>query len=135
MTANDDLDRIDQAALELAMEMARQEPGRDEQLDSMLEDRPWVDVAAFAAGCCQSRTLGLKPWEIPPCWVVDPDNADNTPHELKEHDGRRQAAKLRRQMRKFGISQWHPDPLAAIEAAKTGSWHRLGPMFHKEPRF
>jgi hypothetical protein len=118
MTVDDDLDPADKAALELAMQMARREEGRGAQLDAMLKGgEPWVTVAQFAAYCCQSTNLNLKPWEIPPCWV-DADDPDNTPHGPKENDGRHEAAKLRRQMRKYYISQWHPDPLAAIEIAK-----------------
>jgi hypothetical protein len=118
MMTSDDLDLLDKAALELAMQMARREEGRGEQLDAMLRSEPWEEVAQFAAYCCQTTNLRLRPWEIPPCWVIDPDDPDNTTHTPKENDSRRNAAKLRRQMRKHGISQWHPDPLAAIETAK-----------------
>jgi hypothetical protein len=120
MTVDDDLDLdlVDKAALELAMRMARREEGRGEQLDAMLKSEPWFTVAQFAAYCCQTTNLNLKPWETPPCWVIDPDDPDNTTHTPKENDGRRNAAKLRRQLRKHGISAWHPDPLAALESAK-----------------
>ena len=114
----DDLDPVDKAALELAMQMARQEDGRGEQLDAMLKGgEPWFTIAQFAAYCCQTTNLNLTPWETPPCWV-DGDDPDNTPRGPKELDGRVKAAKLCRQMRKLGISEWHHDPLAAIEAAK-----------------
>ena len=34
--------------------------------------------------------------------------------------GHRAAAELLRRMLALGISRWHPDPLAAIEAAEAG---------------
>ena len=55
------------------MEIARQEPDRREQLDGMLEDRPflpaqpWFEVASFAAYCVQGEALRLKLWQSPPC--------------------------------------------------------------------
>lgn len=116
MTA-DDLNPVDKAALELAMQMARREDGRGTQLDTMLKQgEPWFTVAQFAAYCCQTANLNLKPWEDPPMWV-DPDDPDNK-HNPQPTDGRHAAAKLLRQMRELGIAEWHPDPLAAIEAAK-----------------
>ena len=48
--------RNDRAALKLAIEQARNEDeGRAQQIDSMLEDQPWAEVATFAAFCCQTR--------------------------------------------------------------------------------
>jgi hypothetical protein len=42
----DSFSDVDQDALQRCMEMARHEPGRAEQLDSMLRDgRPWSEVA------------------------------------------------------------------------------------------
>jgi hypothetical protein len=57
---------------------------------------------------CQIHALHLKPWEEPPC-AADEDGPD-------ERD--KEAQRLLRQMLAFGVSRWHPDPLAAIEAAK-----------------
>ncbi|SFJ53445.1 hypothetical protein SAMN05216525_127100 [Bradyrhizobium sp. Gha] len=116
-------DDLDKAALELAMQMApRLEAGRGAQLDAMLAGgEPWLTVAQFAAYCCQTENLHLKPWETPPVWIDDPDDPDAGAYNPQPHDGRREAAKLRRQMRKLGISEWHPDPIAAIEAAKCAN--------------
>jgi hypothetical protein len=61
-----DLHPVDADALRRAMEIARQEPDRREQLDGMLEDRPflpaqpWFEVASFAAYCVQGEALRLK---------------------------------------------------------------------------
>jgi hypothetical protein len=65
--------KIDRQALELAMKLTRQKPDRVGQIDSMLEDRPWQDVAEFAAYHRKVQALRLKPWEHPPCWVHDPE--------------------------------------------------------------
>jgi hypothetical protein len=50
--------------------------------------------------------FALKPWQEPPCCVVDP----NEPRV-----GEEEAAKLLRRMLKAGISRWHPDPLRELE--------------------
>jgi hypothetical protein len=70
----------------------------------------------FAAACCQRQALLLKPWQIPPCRIRDPDQPDRSrDRRYGEIDGRYDAARLLRQMYDLGISRWHPDPLAAIE--------------------
>jgi hypothetical protein len=101
--------RHDRAALKLAVEQARAEDaGRDEQIRRMLRDDGWEEAATFAAYHCQIHALHLKPWEEPPCAADEggPDERD------------KEAQRLLRQMLALGVSRWHPDPLAAIEAAK-----------------
>ena len=95
--------KTDKAALKLAMEHARREPGRGEQLDDKLKDEPWEAVAQFAAYCAQSRSLRLKPWESPPCHADEGGD---------DHD-----AELLRKMLAAGVSRWHPSPLDALEEA------------------
>ena len=99
----------DRAALVLALTKCRAESRkRDRQITAMLlEPRPWQEVAEFAAYSTQMDSLKLKPWQLPPC-EVEPDD--------RQH---RQAAKLLREMLALGVSKYHPDPLAAIEAAKN----------------
>jgi len=100
--------KIDRDALKLAMKMAREEPdGRGEQLDRMLADREWFEVARFAAAHCQCRALGLKPWELPPVWV----GVGHDPH----------GEALWKRMRACGISRYHPNPIAACEAAENAA--------------
>ena len=98
----------DRAALTLALEQARRDRGRAEQLDDMLTERSWIEVATFAASCCQIASLCLKPWETPPCHV----EVDGTEPES------RAARELLREMLARGVSRWHPDPVRAIEAKR-----------------
>jgi hypothetical protein len=106
----------DKAALELAIDLARKgDRASQQQIDAMLKERPWQDVAEFAAYGCQCDALRLKPWQPPPCWA-EIDDQDN---EAGPISGHRAAAELLRRMQALGISRWHPDPLAAIEAAEA----------------
>jgi hypothetical protein len=107
----------DKAALELAIDLARKgDRTSQQQIDAMLKERPWQDVAEFAAYGCQCDALRLKPWQPPPCWA-EVDDQDN---EAGPISGHRAAAELLRRMLALGISRWHPDPLAAIETAEAG---------------
>jgi hypothetical protein len=110
------MDQKDREALEQAMAMARLESdGRSAQLDAKLKHEPWEDVAAFAASCCQSATLGLHPWQDPVC-DIDLDDV---------RDDDREGAELLRKMLAAGISRYEPDPMRALERAeKAGS--RIG---------
>jgi hypothetical protein len=105
------MEEHDLAALRRSMSIASEDPLRARQLDDMLKDRSWFDVASFASSCCQSRFLNLKPWESAP---ADTDNADSGP-----------AAELLRRMLAAGLSKFEPDPasaiLAAARAAKVAS--------------
>jgi hypothetical protein len=114
MTSDDDddtpplLTKTDIAALELALKLAREEsPGRAQQLALKLAEDGWWPTARFAAYSCQVDRLHLKPWEHPPCWCDDPDDYPD-----------REAARLLKRMLAAGISQFDPDPMAALEAAK-----------------
>ena len=109
------LSETDRAALELAIEIARkQDRGRREQIDDKLRREPWLEVGIFAAYCCQDRALRLKPWQLAPC-MVEADATDAPGHEPR---GARNAAALLRRMLSLNISRFHPDPVAAINAAE-----------------
>jgi len=98
----------DKAALTLAIEVTRREsPARRQQIDNFLATREWIHVATFCAGCAQSRSLRLPPWQPSPCFVGDMAAAlANT----DEQSGYRAAALLRQRMERCGVSRWHPDP-------------------------
>ena len=97
------LTKIDKAALELAMEIARKDASTRKQLDAKLKDESWQAVAEFAAYGCQIRSLKLRPWQDPPCFG-DPDG-------LKTED------QLARRLIDAGVSVWHPSPLEALQEA------------------
>ena len=103
--------RNDRAALKLALALAlarNESPGRAQQIDSMLEDQPWAEVATFASFCVQGTSLNLMPWDLPPCCASEDDDS--------KVDAA--AVKLLRMMLAAGVSRWHPDPLAALAEAK-----------------
>jgi hypothetical protein len=117
MTTKADLSKTDRAALELALEQMQAEgPEPAEQLEWKEAHFGWFDAATLAVYHCQRKALNLKPWESPPCWIDDPDEVMAKP---MNHRGEHQAAKLLRTMLDFGISSYHPDPVAAIEAARA----------------
>ena len=110
------LSRVDRDALVMAMEQARCDPLRAQQLDAKLEDETWAAVARFAAACCQERALALPPWQPAPC---DIPNIEAALQETDEKRGYRAAALLLQRMLAAGVSRWHPDPLRGLDEAET----------------
>lgn len=112
----------DRAALKLAIETySAWDIGCAEQIKALMRRDGWPRAAVFAASCCQSDVLDLKPWQIPPCHILNADNPDDglgPDQPGPASDGRHQAAQLLRRMLALGVSKYHPDPLAAIEAAE-----------------
>jgi hypothetical protein len=111
------LSAADRAALELALETARKlSPADRQQIDTMLKERSWREVAVFASHSAQEHSLRLQPWECwPPCKV----EVGDTDEPGLEHRSIRKSAALLRRMLALGISRWHPDPVGAIEAAEA----------------
>jgi hypothetical protein len=106
------LNATDRDALSRAIAAARAEDaGRRKQIDSMLADEPWEDVAVFAATCAQTRSLRLQPWQLPPfrASLADLDQPPGDP------SGRRESAELLRRLLDAGLSPFEPDPLRALE--------------------
>jgi hypothetical protein len=112
----DSPDGNDLAALELAISLtlAEKDEGRVEQVTHMLEE-DWWHGATFAAYHRQTNSLHLKLWERPPC-CCDEDKIIAA--DADDIHGDRPALVLLQQMLDLGISRWHPDPVAAIEAAR-----------------
>jgi hypothetical protein len=109
------MNEIDRDALERALVACRAEgAARAKQIDSMLADRPWEGVAQFAAYSAQNRSLGLMPWQSPPCHarLSDLDKPFDDPR------GERESAELLRRLLDAGLSRFEPDPLAAIAEAE-----------------
>ena len=74
---------------------------------------PLADACSRAMGAvyhCQMETLRLRPWQTPPCWV-----GDERPH-VDDHRGEVAAWELRRRLLAAGLSEFEPDPVAALEA-------------------
>lgn len=111
------LSAVDRQALELAIEIDRaRDDACRQQIDEKLASEGWLRTAKFAAHRCQEKSLHLTPWECwPPCAV----NVDDVDAPGCAHQGISKSAKLLRRMLALGISRWHPDPLAAIEAAES----------------
>ena len=117
------MDDVDREALERAMQMARRDAFRAQQLDDMLagepdgrggwfiSPKPWEKVAKFAAGVCQAETLNLKPWEAQPCHALI-----KTPEGTKRDP---QAGVLLDEMLDAGLSRWEPSPADALRKARA----------------
>jgi hypothetical protein len=64
----------------------------------------------------QMASLQLCPWQFPPCWI----SPSEIPDLIAGSDpDKRAAAILLRRMHDAGISQFHPDPMAALAAATS----------------
>lgn len=102
----DDFDAVDREALNRALQLtlAGDEPGRADQVRSMLTDNGWWYAASFCAYHQQCRMLNLAPWQSPPCHVDEDSPRD------REHD----AVRLLKRMLSHGVSRWDPDPIGAI---------------------
>jgi hypothetical protein len=114
-----------QRALDLGLNSA--DRGRAEQVQSMLEDRSWREVAMFASYHLQSKNLSLHPWQTPPCWIRDAEEANAilangpVPSLVTGEDiSDRPFARLTLKMLEMGISPFEPDPMQAIMAAERG---------------
>jgi hypothetical protein len=112
-----DMPPSDLAALKLAIETQKDFSAVDrDQIDHMLGREDWFGAARFAAYGAQSRTLKLKPWQPPPCWV----RAGDLEEPFGDVFRAREAAELLQRMLALGISRYHPDPLKAIERPVAG---------------
>jgi hypothetical protein len=85
----------------------------------MLQDRSWFDVARFACRCVQDQSLGLRPWEKPPCIVSD--NFADEPHN------QRAAIKLLQKMLAAGVSRYDPNPITALKKTISQSANNCSP--------
>jgi len=109
------MDEIDKEALTRAIELSKAEPERAEQIESMLKDRSWEEVAQFAAKHQQCKNLQLKPGEIPPCHGAVNLAAPGTDADQSFSSANR----LLQRLLDAGLSQWEPDPEAALAPPAT----------------
>ena len=116
------LNRVDREALALAIKLMHGESRAcAEQLDAKLEREPWDEVGAFASYHCQMRSLGLRPWQSPPCWIDSDDIRSALREPRDDQRGVRAAAELLQRMRSLGISKYHPTPVEAVAEAERGT--------------
>jgi hypothetical protein len=112
------ISETDHAAMKLAIEQALAEGGTvRQQVRDKLRDEPWLKVGEFCSYHRQCDTLELALWETAPCEIDDPDNPEIPPVGA-DMSRVAEAADLLRTMLAFGVSRWHPDPVAAVAAAK-----------------
>jgi hypothetical protein len=78
----------------------------------------WEEVARYAAFHMQVASLHLPPWQPAPCGIGNMASALADPDEQR---GWRSAALLRQRMERCGVSKYHPDPVAACEAAERAA--------------
>jgi hypothetical protein len=108
----------DKSAFELAIQMMRTcgEPIWAGSIDKMLAGRGLEEAGRYASHCMQFTTLQGRPWLMLPCDLAgeDPDKVLSEPDE----HGRHAAARLLQRMRNAGVSDWHPDPMAALREAE-----------------
>jgi hypothetical protein len=106
----------DEDALRRALFAARAEsPARAKQIDSLLADESWQQVAVFAATCAQSRSLNLMPWQNVPFRASLAD-LNQPPGDVS---GRRESAELKKRLIACKLSIFEPDPIAALERAEA----------------
>lgn len=131
-TADDvaDLSEADVAALQLALDLTLADdppdPGRVEQVQSMLEDRSWCEVSKFCAYHQQMARLNAFPWSNVPCWILDDTEANAilakgpilSATGNREDIGDRKYARLLKRMLRWGVSPYHPDPITAVKEAQ-----------------
>jgi hypothetical protein len=115
----------DRPALELALATYRRRSSVNwRQVAAKLADDGWDETARFCAYAEQCTSLRLKPWQWPPVWIKDIEEALAVPPP--DLSGFRAAAELLQRMLAAGVSKFHPDPmqaLASIEQAAAQARH------------
>jgi len=109
------LTEADRVAMQTALDwvLKYDAPDCQEQIKHKLKEDGWYDAASFAAYHLQCarlrRQLGMRPWDSPPCHLIDdPGNVV----------GNGTCAELAFRMDALGISLWHPDPIQAVADAE-----------------
>src|SRR5262245_7970441 len=127
------MDKNDLAALELSISQSLADPESGAQVQSKLQNEDRIRVGEFCSYFRQMETLQLLPWQFPPCWI------DDDPEQILSSDqnyqyGEREAALLLLRMKEFGVSKWHPDPLAAVGDACDKTNRRLKDAVRRRSR-
>jgi hypothetical protein len=119
-----DLDEVDIAALQAALDLTTTE--RPDQMRYILKRDGWRGAAEFGSYAQQMQSLNLHPAQSPPCWIITEAEANEilaegpapAAHDPDIDVSNCEAAKLLLRMLRAGVSPYHPDPVAAVEAAK-----------------
>jgi hypothetical protein len=105
------LSPTDRDALQRAMDEARRDPMRAEQLAGIEADHGLLEAQRTAAYLCQTNNLKLRPWESPPMF------GDAHPG----HDGHAGGAELLHRLRRYELSRYEPHPLRALAKVEAPS--------------
>src|SRR5262245_3184006 len=92
------------------MKIGMADPLRREQLTAMLMDKPWAQVAQFAAFNCQMDSMNLPPWQEAPCHGYLVDRGKVTRHP--------QAGRWADRLIGANLSVWEPCPVEALARAE-----------------
>jgi hypothetical protein len=110
------IDSLDRAAFDLAIEIASKDPLQRRRFDNWLaKGEDYEKIGRQAAYHCQIEALGLMPWQSPPCYPTM--GALDQPYG--DAGAKRELAELALRMQRCGLSRWHPNPVAACEAAEA----------------
>jgi hypothetical protein len=113
------LSENDRAAMKLALERVKKIAVYGKTAHDLLRTSSFEKAGNYASFWCQMYALHLRPWQTPPCRVFDYDfepDGDKIPQQIRCRYEPGEVDLLRR-MLALGISKYHPDPMAAIEAA------------------
>jgi hypothetical protein len=95
--------KLDRVALELALKTVLE--GKDDvraaQVYAMLREDGWDYAAKFCSVHLQSQQLQLRPWDVPPCRLTQPDDSE--------------AGRVLSRMLDAGMSRYAPNPLAVLK--------------------
>jgi len=101
------LSAADKRALNAALTALLRGPDkvRAEQIRDKIKEDGWFPAAASAAHICQRQSLGLRPWESPPCSCPRPNNSPQ--------------GRLLAKMLSFGLSRFDLDPARVLHMSKA----------------
>src|SRR5262249_60673956 len=104
------LSQIDRDAFTRAIAIYRQERhGGDKHITDKSKEAGFAAAGRFAAYWCQRKRMKLAPFEFPPAWLSGIDDVDGPAFK-----GKVGAARLLKRLLDAGLSQFEPDPLAAL---------------------
>jgi hypothetical protein len=107
----------DEEAWTLALEMYRARGPLDAGYIDVKLTRGIKEAGKAASFSLQVENLRLPPWATAPCHLL----GDVDVVLARGDDGTRgdyNAAVLLKRMQRYGISRWHPDPVAALREAE-----------------